>query len=179
MLPAGLLKDRIEKLALDIYTFYEKFKEPLSLVCVMQGALRFHNELIGALRKIRMLREQEKQARPAYEDMYIRVSSYVGQESSGDVRIEVGDMSSLQGKHVLIVEDMCDTGRTLEALCEHIGRAGPLSVRSVCLLMKRVISSNKFEPDWIGFEVGEGFVVGFGMDCDEQFRDLEHLCLLA
>jgi hypoxanthine phosphoribosyltransferase len=81
----------------------------------------------------------------------------------------------LQGRHVLLLDDILDTGRTLSALVDQIKQLGPLSVRSVVLLRKVGRQSVAFEPDYCGFEIPDVFVVGYGLDYNDEFRHLPFL----
>ena len=99
-------------------------------------------------------------------------------ESSGEVQIIGGDdMSSIKGKNVLIVEDIIDTGRTMVKLLNVLSKYEPKSVRVCSLLLKRTPLSNGYQPDYAGFSIPEKFVVGYALDLNEHFRDLEHICV--
>lgn len=96
------------------------------------------------------------------------------QESNGEVQI-IGsdDMSNIKGKNVLIVEDIIDTGRTMVKLLKTMEKYSPKQVRVCSLLVKRTSRSNGFLPDYAGFSIPEKFVVGYALDLNEHFRDLE------
>ena len=104
---------------------------------------------------------------------------FKNQESNGEVQI-IGsdDMSNIKGKNVLIVEDIIDTGRTMVKLLKTMEKYSPKQVRVCSLLVKRTSRSNGFLPDYAGFSIPEKFVVGYALDLNEHFRDLEvFICL--
>ena len=116
--------------------------------------------------------------------IFIKVKSYVddgqGAMKSGDVNI-VGMANvekSLRGKHILIVEDMIDTGRTMQSLLKTVAKCEPKSVKVACLLRKRTPLSDGFKPDYIGFEIPNKYLVGYALDYNEYFRDLSHICVI-
>ena len=85
---------------------------------------------------------------------------------------------SLRGKNVLIVEDMIDTGRTMQKLLKTISKYEPKSVKVACLLRKRTPLSDGFVPDYVGFEIPNKYLVGYALDYNEYFRDLSHVCVI-
>jgi hypoxanthine phosphoribosyltransferase len=82
-------------------------------------------------------------------------------------------MSNIKGKNVLIVEDIIDTGKTMVKLLKTMEKYSPKTVRVCSLLVKRTSRSNGFLPDYAGFSIPEKFVVGYALDLNEHFRDLE------
>lgn len=139
-----------------------KDKNPL-LVGVLKGALPFMGDLM-----------QEMDILMEYDMM--DVSSY-GNEfaSSGEVRIDKDLDTSVEGRHVLFVEDIIDTGRTLKYLKELMERRGAKSVKIVTLLDKKDGRQVDIEADWVGFEIPKKFVVGYGLDFKEQYRNLPYI----
>ncbi len=111
---------------------------------------------------------------------FIRVKSYVGTESSGDVRIEsIGvDLQALKGRHVLLCEDIIDTGTTMSMLIPHLQQYEPTTVRVATLLQKRTPKSNGFRADFVGFSIPDKFVVGYCLDYNEVYRDMQHICVM-
>jgi len=101
---------------------------------------------------------------------YIVAKSYVGTESSGDVKCSVD--VDIKGKEVLLLEDIIDTGRTLKRLKEELIKMQPESLRTVCLLDKSSRREVDIKLDYVGFEIEDRFVVGYGLDCDEKYRYL-------
>ncbi len=136
-------------------------KNPLFL-CVLRGASVFFCDLI-------------RNVECSLEIDFIRAKSYVGTNSSGNVEIE-GDLSKISGRDVVIVEDIADTARTLSKLKELLLEKAPKSLKTVVFLDKpsrRVIKD--FKADYTGFEIEDHFVVGYGLDCDDKFRNLPYV----
>ena len=142
-----------------------KDKNPL-LVGVLKGALPFMGDLIQEL------------------DIYLEydmmdVSSYGNQlSSSGEVRIDKDLKTSVEGRHLLFVEDIIDTGRTLKYLKELMHRRGAASVKIVTLLDKTDNREVDIEADWVGFTVPQKFVVGYGLDFKDCYRNLPYIGVL-
>ena len=105
----------------------------------------------------------------------VRAKSYEGTVSTGKVRVELlGGFGAehVSGRQVVLIEDIVDTGRTIAALREHFGALGATSVRVVSLLSKPSRRVVDVEVEHVGFEIPDEFVIGFGMDLDERYRDL-------
>ncbi len=106
---------------------------------------------------------------------FIEVSSYEGTESTGVIKLHKDIKQSIEGKNVIIIEDIVDTGRTLDFLTKHIKGKNPNSVKIATLLSKpsrRVIEVN---VDYIGFEIEDKFVIGFGLDDNQNLRNLPYI----
>lgn len=100
--------------------------------------------------------------------------------STGDIQvIGMDDLSILKGKNILIVEDIIDTGRTMQRLLATLNKYEPKSVTVACLLRKRTPLSDGYAPHYVGFEVPDKFVVGYALDYNEYFRDLTHICCIS
>lgn len=159
------LQKRIKKLASQINEYYED-KDSLVLVGILKGSVMFLSELA-------------KNITVDANIEFMDVSSYENStESSANVKIHRDLDVDITGKEVLIVEDIIDTGRTLKALKETLSKRGANSVRIITLLDKperRVVDIN---PDWIGFKIPNEFVVGFGLDYSQQFRNLPFIGVL-
>ena len=139
---------------------------PVHLVAVLKGAFVFMADLIRAI------------GGPVSCD-FIAVSSYgSGQSSSGEVRLLKDVDSRLEGRHVLIVEDIVDTGLTLSYLREILGARGPKSLRTACLLSKPSRRLVAVSVDYVGFEIEDKFVVGYGLDFNELHRNLPHIGII-
>lgn len=106
---------------------------------------------------------------------FIEVSSYKGTESTGTVTLHKDIKNSIEGKDVIIIEDIVDTGRTIDFLLAHLKQKGVNSIKIATLLSKpsrRVIELN---IDYIGFKIEDKFVVGFGLDYDQSLRNLPYI----
>ncbi|MDW7649816.1 MAG: hypoxanthine phosphoribosyltransferase [Bacillota bacterium] len=139
----------------------------LLLICVLKGAVIFLADLMRHLTV------------PVEID-FMAVSSYgASTESSGVVRILKDLDCSIEAKHCLIVEDIIDSGLTLKYLEENLLSRQPASVKIVTLLDKPERRRVNIKPDYCGFQIPDEFVVGYGLDFDEQYRSLPDICVLA
>lgn len=174
LIPSGLIQARTEKLAEDIFSDYDGAM--IHILCCLKGGAQFFSDLITYLKRCYSRRTPTV---PFTFD-FIRVSSYKGTESSGDVRVHATgmDFALLKGKHVLLVEDIVDTGRTMAATIPEIRKHEPATVRVCSLLQKRVPNSANFVVDYLGFSVPNHFVVGYCLDYEEYFRDMDHICII-
>jgi hypoxanthine phosphoribosyltransferase len=106
---------------------------------------------------------------------FIATTSYKGTKSTGAVRIIKDLKLDVKGKHILLVEDIVDTGHTLDYTMKYLALHGPESIRVCTLLDKRCKREIDVHIDYIGFEVGDRFVIGYGLDYDERFRELDYI----
>lgn len=137
-------------------------KNPLFL-CVLSGAAVFFSDLI---RRVECPLEVD----------FLRASSYVGTKSGGKVALNMTSIPDISGRDVVIVEDIVDTARTLSLIKSELLGYGPASLKIACLLDKpsrRVVEG--FRADYTGFEIEDLFVVGYGLDCDQKFRNLPYI----
>lgn len=110
---------------------------------------------------------------------FMDVSSYYDSaESSGEVKINLDLDVSIKNRHVLIVEDIIDTGRTLHMLMERLKLRGPASLQLAALLNKPVKHEFGIEADYVGFEIPDRYVVGYGLDYDQRYRNLPYIGIL-
>eukprot|EP00922_Rhytidocystis_sp_ex-Travisia-forbesii_P012429 GHVS01018737.1.p1 GENE.GHVS01018737.1~~GHVS01018737.1.p1 ORF type:complete len:277 (+),score=52.23 GHVS01018737.1:2-832(+) len=175
LIPHGMIEDRIEKLAYDVK---RRFRDELHVLCVLKGSRWFFGRLLSFLNKIHIYACPESTA-PPYMEHYVRLKSYDGDSSTGNLQVICEDLSILKGKQVLIVEDIIDTGHTLTKFCKWMEALEPESISVASLLEKRTEKSNGFKGDFVGFSVPDAFVVGFSLDYNEMYRDLEHVCVLT
>ena len=134
--------------------------KPLHLICVLNGAFVFMADLVRAIDL------------PLTVD-FLSVSSYGSRtESSGEVRLVKDLDMSLKNKHVLLVEDIVDTGLTMTYLLNYLRGRGPLSVGVVALLSKPSRRKVEVPIDYLGFEIDDAFVYGYGLDVDHSYRNL-------
>jgi len=179
LIPAGLLDDRTEKLAYDIYQHYLKVLpagESILALCTLKGAYRFFGDLLRTIEKINSF---SPDAGVQVKMDFIRLKSYDNDESTGEVKVVGGDkLARLKGKHVLVVEDIVDTGKTMVKLLEILKQVEPASVKVASLALKRTPKSIGYVPDYVGFEVPDKFIVGCAFDYNENYRDLNHVCII-
>lgn len=159
------IAERVEALAREISEEYRD-KTPL-LVCVLNGAFPFASDLIRAI---------DPEVYP--EITFIRLKSYSGMHSTGHVREIVGLQTPVEGRHVIIVEDIVDSGRTIKGLVDQLRAQNPASVRVASLLFKPESLQVGTPPDYIGFPIGPEFIIGYGLDIDEQARNLPDIYVL-
>ena len=134
--------------------------EPLHVICVLNGAFPFMSDLVRAI------------AKPLTVD-FLSVSSYGSRtESSGEVRLVKDLDQSLKGTHVLLVEDIVDTGLTMQYLLNYLQGRGPLSVRVASLLSKPSRRLVDVPIHYLGFEIEDAYVYGYGLDIAHRYRNL-------
>lgn len=155
---------RSKELALEIEEAY-KDQEPPLLVALLKGSIPFLAELM-------------KWLEIDVEVDFMDVSSYEGTESVGDVRILKDLDQSIKGDNILLVEDIIDTGKTLEQVSKLLYNKGAQSVKIVTLLDKPERRVVDVTADFIGFEIPNEFVVGFGLDYNEKYRNLPYVGVL-
>lgn len=109
---------------------------------------------------------------------FMDVSSYEGTESIGDIRINKDLNGSIKGVSILLVEDIVDTGRTLKEVTRLLMNKGAADVKVVSLLDKPDRRTVEIEADYVGFEVPNEFVIGFGLDYDQHYRNLPYVGVL-
>ena len=139
----------------------------LTVIAVLNGSILFVADL---MRRIQL---------PLRLDC-ISVSSYHGgTESSGTVTFDQTSLPDVAGRHVLILDDILDTGRTLHAIRKRLHEeASALSVRICVLLRKEKVRAEELDADYVGFDIGDEFVVGYGLDYREQYRNLPFIGVL-
>ena len=138
----------------------------LLIVGVLKGAVMVMADLARAL------------ATPVTMD-WMAVSSYgAGTQSSGVVRILKDLDTDIKGKHVLIVEDVIDSGLTLSWLISNLGSREPASLKVCTLLRKPEAAKVAIDVEWVGFDIPNEFVIGYGLDYAERYRDLPYIATL-
>jgi len=157
------LHDRVRALALEISRDHPT---GVHLVCVLKGAFMFLADLV-----------REVTCEVTLD--FMAVSSY-GQSttSSGQVRLLKDLDTGLEGRSVVIVEDIVDTGLTLAYLQDILRARSPRSLKTACLLSKPSRRQTEVQVDYVGFTIEDHFVVGYGLDSGERYRNLPYLALL-
>jgi hypoxanthine phosphoribosyltransferase len=166
IIPQKRLQDRVTALAKEIASDYGRCDEGLTLVTVLSGSVIFLADLIRQLpMKMRI-------------DL-ITVSSYEGKSTrSAEPKLHSDRPLTVRGRDVLIVDDILDTGKTLRLVQAWIRREEPRSVRTVVLLRKRAKAPADVAVDYIGFDIEDLFVVGYGLDYDSLYRNLPYVAVL-
>jgi hypoxanthine phosphoribosyltransferase len=169
MAPTEILlsADEIQKRVADMAGEIRRdFPDDLHLIAVLKGAFIFLSDLVRNIEG------------PVSLD-FIAVSSYAaGATTSGEVRLLKDLDSALDGRHVVIVEDIVDTGLTLTYLREVLRARNPKSLRTACLLSKPSRRLIDVPVEYIGFSIEDRFVVGYGLDYAEQYRNMREIAVL-
>src|SRR6478672_10857028 len=166
LLEAGAIQARVRALAGEIERDYPAGEE-IHLVCVLKGGFVFMSDLVRAM-----------SARVTLD--FIALSSYgKSTSSSGEVRLVKDLDTGLEGRHVIIVEDIVDTGLTLTYLQDILRARSPKTLRTACLLSKPSRRLVDVKVDYIGFTIEDRFVVGYGLDYAEQYRNLSHIAVVG
>ena len=162
-----LSEEDIDRLVTDLGETIRKDyegKTPI-LVGLLKGSVLFMGDLI-------------KKIDAHLEIDFMDVSSYVGTKSTGEVQILKDLSGSVDGRHILIVEDIIETGTTLNSIINLIKSRNAASIEIVTLLDKPVNRKLHVDVKYIGTEIPDGFVVGYGLDFDERYRNLPYIGLL-
>lgn len=158
------IKEKVKQMGRSISLDFQG--ENLLVIGILKGAFVFMADLV---RQINI---------PLQLD-FIDVSSYgASTVSSGEVRIMKDLDYSIEGKNVLIVEDIVDTGLTLNYIMEILKKRGPRSLKIACLLDKPSRRQSRTCPDYVGFSIADEFVVGYGLDYAEYYREYPAICIL-
>jgi len=165
LLEADTIQTRVSALVGEIERDYPADEE-IHLVCVLKGGFMFMADLVRAMSH-----------RVSLD--FIAVSSYAkSTKSSGEVRMLKDLDSGLQGRHIVIVEDIVDTGLTLTYLQEILRARSPKTLRTACLLSKPSRRQVDVVVEYIGFTIEDRFVVGYGLDYAEKYRNLPYIAVL-
>ncbi len=154
------LERRIEELAKQIEKDYEG--REIVFIGLLKGSVMFMSELAKNIKSNVILD-------------FMDVSSYQGTESTGNIKINKDIRDSIEGKDVLIVEDIIDTGRTLTYVLEYLKQKNPNSIKIATMLSKPSRRIMELNVDYIGFAIEDKFVVGYGLDCNEKYRNLPYV----
>ena len=152
------IKERVKAVAQQINKDLEG-KNPLFL-CVLNGSFIFAADL---LREVTI---------PS-EISFVKLASYQGTTSTGKVREVIGLNEDLSGRTVVIVEDIVDTGRTMKQMVESLGTRNPESVHICTLFFKPSKLKEKINPEYVAFSIPDDFILGYGLDYDQQGRGLK------
>ncbi len=157
---------KVKEMAAQISEAYRDVDE-LVMVCILNGAFRFTADL-------------EAHLTVPYNIDFMSLSSYPTQsiKATGEVRVLLDVKNSLHSKHVLIVEDIIDTGYTLNYLYQMLGTKHPASLRACALVSKSAMREVEVEVDWLGFHVPNEWLVGYGLDWHNKYRTLPYIGVL-
>jgi hypoxanthine phosphoribosyltransferase len=153
------IAERVAAMGRDITEYYPE-GDDLLVLGLLKGSFIFLADLVRQI------------ARPVRVDFLVASSYGAGTVSTGEVRLVYDPEASLEGRHVLLVEDIIDSGNTINRLIPLLERRGPRSLELCTLLHKRVAAPLAREPLWVGFEAPPEFLIGYGLDHSEKYRNL-------
>ena len=157
------IKERVEQIGRELSHEY-KGETPI-FIGVLNGSFMFLSDLIRALSI-------------ECEISFVQLKSYDGKKSTGSVKLIQDLNTNLKNRHIVIVEDIIETGNTLKFLLNKMERISTKSIRIVTLLAKNIDRPFQFSIDHIGFEISQEFVVGYGLDYNERFRHLDSIYVI-
>ncbi len=163
LISADQLNQRIIEMGVEINAYYRE--QPLLILGVLKGSFIFMADLVRKLS-------------PNYEVDFIRSKSYVDKVSTGVPVIKTLHDHNFEGFHVLLVDEIIDTGHTFEKLISFCKERNPLSIKTVSLLNKPSKREVDINANWIGFNIDDHFVVGYGLDYNEKLRNLPYIGIL-
>jgi hypoxanthine phosphoribosyltransferase len=164
LIPAERIQQRIVELARQIQAEYQD--RPITIIGVLTGSLMFLADLVRHL------------------DLPLRIgliqaSSYRGATTRpGELHVQPELLPDIRGRHVLLLDDILDTGQTLAYLVPYLRQLEPISVRVAVLLRKQGRQQVSLQPDYVGFEIPDAFVIGYGLDYNDEYRHLPYVALL-
>jgi len=154
------INKRLDELAIQLM---EEYKEKeLIFLCILKGSVFFTVELA-------------KRIKNNIKFEFIEVSSYENNESTGKIKLNKDITGSIEGKDVIVIEDIIDTGRTLSYLKEYLLQKNPKSLKICALLDKPSRRIAPVEADYIGFTIENKFVLGYGLDDEQDYRNLNYI----
>lgn len=150
---------RVAEMGVEIADAYPR-GEPLLVLGLLKGSFIFLSDLVRHI------------ARPLHVDFIVASSYGSGTTSSGVVNLLYDPSTSLEGKHIILVEDIVDSGTTVSRLLPMLQERGPKSLEICTLLHKHIAANLVREPKWVGFDAPNEFLIGYGLDHSEDFRNL-------
>ena len=154
------VQKRIREMAQEIDEYYKG--EEVMVICVLRGAIYFMTDLTKSMKT------------PIDLD-FIRVSSYFGTQTTGKVKVLTDISEDIRGKKVLIVEDIIDTGYTMKFLKEHLAEKEPSEIKVAALANKPSRREVEVDVDFVGFDIPNKYVVGYGFDYNNGYRNLRYV----
>ena len=163
LLDAEKVQNRIAELSVEISNDFKN--KPVKIICVLRGGIFFTVDLTKKLDLI-------------FDMDFVEISSYGdGRESSGNIVVkkDLTDTDNLNEKHLIILEDIIDTGKSLKFLTEYLKKFNPLSISSCVLLDKKSRRTENIVADYVGFVIPDRFIVGYGLDYCNHFRNIDYI----
>ena len=159
-LTSDKIQDRVKVLADEITKKYA-YKTPF-FIGILNGSFMFASDLL-------------KNLDFPCQVSFMKLASYSGTQSQGEVNNLIGLKENIEGRHVIIIEDIIDTGLTISHLLEEIQARNPASIGIASFLFKPEALKKNVKPDYVGFEISAKFLVGYGLDYDGYGRNLKHI----
>ncbi len=164
LIPPERISQRVAELAAQIQS--DHHGKPVMVVGVLTGCLVFLADLV---RRIDL----------PLQIHLVQASSYRGEATTpGQLKLRLDNLPDLRGRDVLVIDDILDTGQTLGRLVEELRLRGAGGIRVAVLLRKEGRQQVVFEPDYVGFVIPDAFVVGYGLDYNDEYRHLPHIAVL-
>ena len=158
------INNRVKELAKEIEKEYNN--EEVVFICTLKGAVFFACDL---------LKNYKGDARLEF----LRVSSYHGKETTGKIELNLSiNEDNIKDKNVVIIEDIVDTGYTLSFLKDYLNKMNPKSLKVCTLLDKKIKRVVDIKPDYYGFDIGNEFVIGYGLDYNQKYRNLPYIGII-
>ena len=154
------INKRLDELAKQIMEDYKG--KDIIFLCILKGSVMFTVELA-------------KRIKNNVQFEFIEVSSYENNQSTGKIKLNKDISQSIEGKDVIIVEDIIDSGRTISFLKEYLKQKNPNTLKVCSLLDKPSKRTFEIKSDYIGFEVDDKFIVGYGLDDNQNYRNLNYV----
>lgn len=173
LIPESQIQHRISELGEQISNDYAN--KELVLLCVLRGGVVFFTDLARAIFRAQPT-DPGRSATVRFE--FVQLRSYHDSTKPSKVQLIHGGSDYLEQRHVLIIEDIVDTGHTLAFLREHLQTLNPKSVKVCTLIDKPSQRQVPVAIDYIGFEISDAFVVGYGLDYAQRYRNLPYIALL-
>ncbi len=157
------LQKRVAELGKEISDVYGD--EPVTMLVVLKGSYIFAADLLRSITCKNI------------EVDFVQLSSYRGTQSTGKVEFVLGELEKYRGKNLIIVEDIVDTGTTLSYFAELLAQVKPLSIKICSCLEKSEINQGKVKIDFLGFDIPNKFVLGYGLDYNELYRNIPEIVI--
>jgi hypoxanthine phosphoribosyltransferase len=162
---AEQIRDRVRQMAVEITEYYGQDAD-LLVLGLLKGSFIFMSDLVRYIE------------RPLHVDFIVASSYGAGTATSGDVKLLYDPTAPIAGRHILLVEDIVDSGKTIDRLAEALRNRNPASLELCALLHKHLAPDLAIEPRWVGFDAPTDFLVGYGLDHAEDFRHLPFVASL-
>jgi hypoxanthine phosphoribosyltransferase len=157
---AATIKRAVDNIALQVNNDF--FDDEVLFISILNGAFMFSADLI-------------KRVKPLCQLSFVKLNSYVGDTSSGTVKEIIGLSENIKGRNVIVLEDIVDTGNTIENIMKQLKALEPATLKVATLLFKPQSYQKNLMIDYIGLEIPEGYIIGYGMDYNGYGRNFEDI----